>query len=121
MIVRLGSAPCRFLDTSSAGILAVPQTKAGTPRLVRVSKRALAAVKRVREAGSFSRAEFDKAVRDACVSAKVEPFTAAMFRHTVASQAVEKGADPAAAFLGHKGPEVAADQRCVPNSRAELY
>jgi len=46
------------------------------------------------------------AVKAACRAAKVPAFTPGQFRHSVATWAITKGADPAsvAAFLNHKSP-----------------
>lgn len=62
---------------------------------------------------SFSREWYDRAVRSACLTVKcpdgsvgIPPFTPGRMRHSVATWAVEAGADPKAvsAFLGHKSP-----------------
>ena len=46
------------------------------------------------------------AVKAACRAAKIPPFTPGRFRHSVATWAINEGADPAtvAAFLNHKSP-----------------
>ena len=58
------------------------------------------------ERGTFGREKFGMAVNAACKAAGISPFTPGRFRHSVATWAIEKGADPAsvAAFLNHKSP-----------------
>lgn len=89
-----------------AGVLVCPQTKGGEVLRTAVSAPVLAAAKRSLAAGSFDRRRYEKAVAGACLAAKVPAFTPAMMRHSVATEAVNRGADPAqvAAFLGHKSP-----------------
>ncbi|ACG73253.1 integrase family protein [Anaeromyxobacter sp. K] len=61
----------------------------------------------------FSREWYDRAVRAACAVVKrpdggtgIPPFTPGRLRHSVATWAIDAGADPAqvAAFLGHRSP-----------------
>jgi integrase len=71
-----------------------------------VSAEALEAAKRLRERGSLSIEKYGLAVKAACRAAQIEPFTPGQFRHSVATWAINSGADPAsvAAFLNHKSP-----------------
>jgi integrase len=88
------------------GAIVIPSTKAGDPLRVAVGAEVLAAAKRVLEAGPFDRAHFDKAVTSACAAAGIPRFGAGQLRHSVATWAVNAGADPAtvSSFLGHKSP-----------------
>jgi integrase len=88
------------------GAIVIPSTKAGDPLRVAVGAEVLAAAKRVLEAGAFDRAHFDKAVTSACAAAGIPRFGAGQLRHSVATWAVNAGADPAtvSSFLGHKSP-----------------
>lgn len=65
----------------------------------------LEAAKRLREKGTVP-PKINKALRAACKSAEVEPFTVGVLRHSVATWAVEAGASPThvSEFLGHKDP-----------------
>ncbi len=97
--------------TDCAAVVVVPLTKAGDTLRIRVSGEVRDAAERARAGGSFSRAEFDRAMRDACRALKKKKvidaaFTAAMLRHTVATRAVEAGADlqAVATFLNHRSP-----------------
>lgn len=96
-----------------AGVLLCPQTKAGSPLRTAVSDRGLAAAEGVLEAGAFRYESFNDAVGVACDVAKVvingkrskvPRFSPGQFRHSVATWAMENGADPAAiaSFLNHK-------------------
>jgi integrase len=87
-------------------VLVCPRRKSGEEQRTPVSADVADAARRVRKAGGFSVARFYKAVESACGAAKVAPFSPGQYRHSVATWAVEKGADPAAvaAFLGHKSP-----------------
>ena len=89
-----------------AGVLVCPKGKNREPLRVAVGGEAFGAAKRLREHGAFSREWFDRAVRSACEAAGVEPFTPGVMRHSVATWAIDEGADPAmvAAFLNHKSP-----------------
>ncbi len=65
-----------------------------------------ATAERLRARDGFSVGRFYDAIKAACVVAQVEPFTAGRMRHTLATRAVEAGADVAAVatYLGHKSP-----------------
>ncbi len=95
------------------GVIVIPSTKAGDPLRVAVSSEVLEAAKRVLKAGAFDRQHFAKALASACAAVKrpdgqigIPPFGAGQLRHSVATWAVNAGADPAtvASFLGHKSP-----------------
>ncbi|MFE8600244.1 tyrosine-type recombinase/integrase [Archangium violaceum] len=84
-----------------ARVLACPQTKGGAPLRTQVSAPVAAAAERLR-----GRAELDYfRFRDGLKAAGAT-FNPGYLRHSVASWAINAGADPAAvaAFLGHKSP-----------------
>ncbi len=96
-----------------AGIVVTPMRKSGEPQRTRVSAEVLEAAKRLRAHGAISREWYDRAVTAACAAVKrpdgevgIPAFTPGRLRHSVASWAIEAGADPAqvAAFLGHRSP-----------------
>lgn len=86
------------------GVLVCPRSKGKAVLRTAVSGEVLAAAQRVREHGGFSIEWFGRAVRAACVAGGVPPFTPGRFRHTVATWAIEHGADARAVslFLGHR-------------------
>jgi len=97
----------------AAGVLVLPSTKSGEPLRVAVSEEVLAAAGRVLKAGPFDRQHFAKALASACDAVKrpdggvgIPRFGAGQLRHSIATWAINAGADPAtvAAFLGHKSP-----------------
>lgn len=91
--------------TGAVGVVVCPLTKGGEMLRTAVGPEALEAAERVLKHGPVSREWYDRAVRAACVKAKLKtPFSPGMLRHSVATWAVNKGADPAqvSAFLGHK-------------------
>jgi integrase len=90
----------------AAGVIVIPMTKAGEMLRVPVSAEVLEAARRALEAGPFDRQKFSKALHSACAAAGIPPFGPGRLRHTVATAAVNAGADPAqvASFLGHKSP-----------------
>jgi hypothetical protein len=89
-----------------AGVLVCPQTKEGEPLRTAVSQEVKAAAEFLLERGTFSIEKFGLAVRSACRAAKIAPFTPGRFRHSVATWAINQGADRAAVanFLNHKSP-----------------
>lgn len=89
-----------------AGVLVCPQTKAGEPIRTAVSADVCNAARRLLERGDYSRERYGMAIASACKAAAIPPFTAGCFRHSVATWAINNGADPAtvAAFLNHKSP-----------------
>jgi integrase len=104
---RMGSVePYRDEAKGIAGVLVCPQTKSGEPLRTAVSAEVLEAGNRLLERGSFSFEKYGLAIKGACTAAGIPPFTPGRFRHSVATWALEKGADPAsvAAFLNHKSP-----------------
>ena len=103
--VRAGSLePMPPGRDDAAGVAVVPQRKSGEMQRTAVSKDALEAAQRLRAKGTFSVSRFYDAIKRTCERLKVEAFTPGRFRHTLATRAVEAGADPAAvsAYLGHK-------------------
>ncbi|MFY0524839.1 tyrosine-type recombinase/integrase [Archangium gephyra] len=104
---KMGSAePYRGEAEGIAGVLVCPQTKSGEPLRTAVSAEVLEAGKRMLARGSFSFEKYGLTIKGACKAAGIPPFTQGRFRHSVATWAIEKGADPAsvAAFLNHKSP-----------------
>jgi integrase len=96
-----------------AGVVVCPMRKSGEPQRTRVSPDVLAAAKRLRAHGGFSREWYDRAVVAACSAVKrpdggvgIAKFTPGRLRHSIATWAIDSGADPAvvAAFLGHRSP-----------------
>jgi integrase len=90
----------------AAAVLVCPRRKSGEEQRTPVSSEVAAAARRVRARGGFSVVRLYKAVTAACRAAGIEPYAPGQYRHSVATWAVEQGADPAAvaAFLGHKSP-----------------
>ncbi len=89
-----------------AGVLVCPQTKGGEMLRTAVSAGVFEAGKRLLERGSLSIEKYGLAVKGACRAARIPAFTPGRFRHSVATWAINNGADPAsvAAFLNHKSP-----------------
>jgi integrase len=87
-------------------VLVCPRRKSGEMQRTAVTVEAAEAAIRLRERGTYSQVRFYRAVAAACRAADVPPFSPGRYRHTVATWAIEAGADPAAvaAFLGHKSP-----------------
>ena len=98
--------PYRGEAEGIAGVLVCPQIKSGEPLRTAVSAEVLEAGKRLLERGSFSFEKYTLAIKAAGTAAGISPFTPGWFRHSVATWAIERGADPAsvAAFLNHKSP-----------------
>ncbi len=95
------------------GVLVCPETKAGGSLRTAVGADVLAAAKRLRKRGTFGTERYGMALKAACeaaVAAKElkphEVFTPGRMRHSVATWAINAGADPAtvSAFLNHKSP-----------------
>ncbi len=100
-------------DTISAGVLVCPERKSGEEQRTRVLPEALEAAKRLLNHGAFSEEWYLRAVKSACAAVKrpdgevgIPTFTPGRLRHSVATWAIDAGADPAqvSAFLGHKNP-----------------
>lgn len=93
-------------ESELVGDVAVVRHKSG--ELHRTALRdheVLAAAQRLRERRAVPR-YLNRALLRACIAAEVEPFGLGVLRHSVATWAVEAGADPATVsrFLGHKDP-----------------
>ncbi len=60
--------------------------------------------------GMLNQRRFEKAVKGACLAAKIPPFTPGRLRHSIATHAINSGADMAAvaSFLNHKSPRTTA-------------
>jgi integrase len=89
-----------------AGVLIV-EHKGGEQHRSAVSSKVLEAAERLREREGFSVEWYARALKKACPAAGIKkPFGAGQMRHSVATWAVESGADIAAVstFLGHKSP-----------------
>src|SRR5262249_36490591 len=88
------------------GVLVCPQTKGGEPLRTAVSASVKEAAERLLERGTFSTEKFGLAVKAACRAARIAPFTPGRMRHSVATWAINQGADRAAVanFLNHKSP-----------------
>lgn len=110
-------APQHLAQEGVAGVVVCPLRKSGEMQRTRVGPIPLEAAKRLRAHGAISREWYDRAVRAACKAVKlpvpradgtdgIPVFTPGTLRHSVASWAIESGADPAsvAAFLGHRSP-----------------
>ena len=106
-------APQHLAQEGVAGVVVCPLRKSGEMQRTRVGPIPLEAAKKLRAHGSISREWYDRAVRSACKAVKrpdgevgIDIFTPGRLRHSVASWAIEAGADPAsvAAFLGHRSP-----------------
>jgi site-specific recombinase XerD len=84
---------------NGAPVLKCPQTKGGAPLRTQVGQSVADAARRLRERGALDYFRFRDALRS--VGATFNP---GYLRHSVASWAINAGADPAsvAAFLGHK-------------------
>ena len=103
--------PAHERQSAVAGIVVSPLHKSGAPIRTRVGPEALEAAKRLRSHGVFSERDYYRAVKAACCAVMrpdggvgVPPFSPGMMRHSVATWAVEDGADLASVstFLGHK-------------------
>ncbi|HEY2028977.1 MAG TPA: tyrosine-type recombinase/integrase [Myxococcales bacterium] len=89
-----------------AGVLVV-RHKSGDQHRTAVSARTLAAAQRLRDRGGLSIAWYMRAIKSACKAAGLKkPFGPGQMRHSVATWAVEAGADIAtvSTFLGHRSP-----------------
>lgn len=91
-------------EHGAAAVLVCPRRKSGEEQRTPVSAEVAEAARRVLKRGGFSVVRLYMSVNAACRAAGVEPYSPGQYRHSVATWAVEQGADPAAvaAFLGHK-------------------
>jgi integrase len=85
-------------------VLVCPRRKSGEMMRTAVTSEVAEASERLRKRGTFSKIRFYQAVASGCDVAGIPRFPPGRYRHTVATWAIEQGADPAAvaAFLGHK-------------------
>src|SRR6266852_5670009 len=101
--IRDGSIePVPAGSSDAAGVLMF-RHKTGVPHRVRVGEAALAAAQRLKERGvAWDHHRFNAAIRSACDAAGISVFHPGQLRHSVATWAVNAGADPTAvaAFLG---------------------
>jgi integrase len=90
-------------------VLRCPQTKAGEPLRTRVSAKAATAAKNLLAVGRLDYTSYLQAMRKACEAAGLRPDTVqpGSFRHSVATWAVDQGADlqAVATFLNHKSSQ----------------
>ena len=88
-----------------AAVLMV-EHKSGDQHRTAVDAKTLAAAKRLRDRGGFAISWYHRAVKSACKAAGIKPFGPGVMRHSVATWAVNAGADLAAVstFLGHRSP-----------------
>lgn len=90
-----------------AGVLVCPEAKAGGLLRTAVGQEVLVAADLLLERGTFSVEKYGLAVKAASIEAGVHPpLTPGRMRHSVATWAINAGADPAqvSAFLNHKNP-----------------
>lgn len=99
---ELGPRPPRARP-DVAGVLIVVR-KSGEPRRTAVTRRVLAAARRVRARGGICISRLAKAIAAACDELGAERWGPGRMRHTVATWALAHGADPAATagFLDHR-------------------
>lgn len=106
--------PKNSVQDGSAGVVVFPLTKGKDVLRVRVDARTLAAAEEVLDYGrksgdhvrrkAFSKERYADAVKAACTAGEVPVFKPGQMRHSLATAAVNAGADlsAVAAFLGHK-------------------
>lgn len=85
-------------------VLVCPMHKSGDVHRTIVSDEVEEAAFRALERGAFGRVVFYRAFAKACRDAELPAFGPGMFRHTIATNAIEQGTTPEAvsAFLGHR-------------------
>jgi integrase len=90
--------------TTDGDVLSCPRRKSGEPQRTEVSVEVGRAAEKLLANGAFNRSRLSRHIKEACKKAKVPPLNPGSMRHTVATWAMNAGADPAAvaAFLGHK-------------------
>lgn len=86
-------------------VLVTPRHKSGDIHKTVVSAKVEEAAVRARDRGWFNRVVLARAMKRAG-SKDLKPYPPSWYRHTVATWAIERGADPAAvsSFLGHRHP-----------------
>ncbi len=109
--------PKNAMQDGSAGVVVFPLTKGKDVLRVRVDARTLAAAQKILDYGgksaehvkrkAFSKERYVDAIRSACIAAEVPVFKPGQMRHSLATMAVNAGANlqAVAAFLGHKSPK----------------
>lgn len=95
-----------FPASRSGYVLVTPRHKSGDIHRTEVSEKVEEAAFRAKELGWWNRIVLHRKVKEACKDTKTAPYSPSWYRHSVATWAIEKGADPAAvsAFLGHRHP-----------------
>ncbi len=85
-------------------VLVCPMQKSGDVHRTIVSEEVEAAAFKCLERGAFNRVMFYRAFAQACRDARLPEFGPGMYRHTIATNAIEQGTTPEAvsAFLGHR-------------------
>lgn len=94
----------RSKDKTVAAVLVCPRRKSGEPQRTEVSLGVAEAARRIRRHGSVNRWLLSKKIGQACAKAGVPKFGPGSYRHSVATWAIEQGADIAmvSQFIGHK-------------------
>jgi integrase len=92
------------IDGDAAAVLVLGRAKSGEPLRTRVTAAVAEAARRLRTHGVFAERSYYRAIESACRAAGIPPFNPGALRHSVATWAIDSGADPAmvSAFLGHK-------------------
>lgn len=97
--------PYEGKDAEGHAVLTVYHKSGAMHRTV-VTEEVAAAAARLRAAGRLSESMLGKRLKAACEAAKIEPFKAGWFRHTIATMAWDSGhAGQVPAFLGHRSSE----------------
>lgn len=94
----------------SVAVLVCPRHKSGGEHRTAVSREVLDAATRVLDDGAFDESKLRKSITSACKAAGIEVVHPGSFRHTVATRAVDAGADvgKVSHFLGHRSPATTA-------------
>lgn len=93
-------------DNPQVYVLVTPKHKSGDIHKTVVSEKVENSAFRAKELGWFNRVLLGRAIKKAAKEAGTTPYPPSWYRHSVATWAIEKGADPAAVsvFLGHRHP-----------------
>jgi integrase len=93
-------------DKEIAAVLVCPESKGGSAIRTGVSREVADAAEKLLERGGLKRVKYAQAIKAACRVAKIPPFTPGRIRHSVATHAVDAGADlqSLSTFLHHKSP-----------------